>query len=155
MITIHSGGQTGADRAALDWAVMHNVPYEGWVPKGRLSEDGQVSHRFANLKETPSPQYPQRTEWNIRDSDATLIFTSEFKLDGGSLLTANTATRLKKPCFVVHCLNDEIDESQVANLVAWLETNKPKSLNVAGQRASKSPQLYTRVIAYLNRVLIK
>jgi hypothetical protein len=25
-ITIVSGGQTGADRAALDWALAHNVP---------------------------------------------------------------------------------------------------------------------------------
>jgi hypothetical protein len=39
---IISGGQTGADRAALDFAVKHDIPYGGWVPKGRKIEDGTL-----------------------------------------------------------------------------------------------------------------
>jgi Circularly permutated YpsA SLOG family len=35
-ITIISGGQTGADRATLDWALSHGVPCGGWCPRGRM-----------------------------------------------------------------------------------------------------------------------
>ena len=60
---IVSGGQTGADRAALDWALEHSIPHDGWCPRGRLAEDGPIEARY-NLQETPSSNYPQRTEWN-------------------------------------------------------------------------------------------
>jgi len=32
---IISGGQTGVDRAALDFAIANNIPYGGWLPKER------------------------------------------------------------------------------------------------------------------------
>jgi hypothetical protein len=70
-ITIISGGQTGADRAALDWALEHDVPCGGWCPKGRNAEDGPIDPKYP-LKETPSASYIQRTEWNVRDSEATI-----------------------------------------------------------------------------------
>jgi len=59
-ITIVSGGQTGADRAALDWALEHNVPSGGWCPKGRKAEDGPIDAKYP-LKETPSVAYVQRS----------------------------------------------------------------------------------------------
>jgi hypothetical protein len=73
---IVSGGQTGADRAALDWALAHGVPCGGWCPKGRKAEDGPIDLKYS-LKETPSESYIQRTEWNVRDSDATILFSIE------------------------------------------------------------------------------
>ena len=33
---IISGGQTGADQAALDAAIKLGIPHGGWIPKGRL-----------------------------------------------------------------------------------------------------------------------
>ena len=36
LAAVRSGGQTGADRAALDWALAHGVPHGGWVPRGRV-----------------------------------------------------------------------------------------------------------------------
>jgi hypothetical protein len=36
---IVSGAQTGADRAALDWAIFRDIPHGGWCPKGRKAED--------------------------------------------------------------------------------------------------------------------
>jgi hypothetical protein len=68
---IVSGGQTGADRAALDWALSHQLPCGGWCPKGRKAEDGPIEAKYP-LKESPSASYLQRTEWNVRDSDATV-----------------------------------------------------------------------------------
>ena len=37
---IISGGQTGADRAALDVAIEFHIPHGGWIPKGRRTENG-------------------------------------------------------------------------------------------------------------------
>ena len=87
---IISGGQTGADRAALDWAIEHSISHGGWCPKGRMAENGKIDSRY-QLEETPSQDYAQRTQWNVRDSDATLIFSIGQNLLGGSLLTKNFA----------------------------------------------------------------
>ena len=40
-----SGGQTGADRAALDWVIEHDKPHRGWCPAGRIAEDGTIPDR--------------------------------------------------------------------------------------------------------------
>jgi len=50
---IISGGQTGADRAALDMAIKLNIPHGGWCPKGHLAEDGIIENSY-KLSETPS-----------------------------------------------------------------------------------------------------
>lgn len=42
MFKIVSGGQTGVDRAGLEAAIAIGLPYGGWVPKGRIAEDGTV-----------------------------------------------------------------------------------------------------------------
>jgi hypothetical protein len=51
---IISGGQTGAERAALDFALKMDLPHGGWVPKGRLAEDGPIPARY-HLTEMPTP----------------------------------------------------------------------------------------------------
>jgi predicted Rossmann-fold nucleotide-binding protein len=80
---IISGGQTGVDRAALDFAIERDIPHCGWCPKGRKAEDGSLEGRYL-LTETPSSSYPQRTEWNVRDSDGSVIFSIAPTLTGGS-----------------------------------------------------------------------
>ncbi|SVA67282.1 uncharacterized protein METZ01_LOCUS120136, partial [marine metagenome] len=94
---IVSGGQTGADRAALDWAIANCIPHGGWCPVGRLAEDGPIDTLY-NLQETPKADYLQRTEWNVRDSDATVIFSLKPNLTGGSLATMKLAAEHVKPC---------------------------------------------------------
>ena len=76
MITkIISGGQTGADRAALDFAIKMKIPHGGWIPKGRLAEDGPLPEKY-QLLEMSTTSYPKRTEQNVIDSDATLILST-------------------------------------------------------------------------------
>ena len=83
MITkIISGGQTGADRAALDVAMAHGIPHGGWIPKGRKTEGGPLPTKY-QLQEMPTNSYPERTEKNVVDSDGTLII-SHGELTGGS-----------------------------------------------------------------------
>jgi hypothetical protein len=61
------GAQTGADRAALDLAIFHDIPHGGRCPKGRKVEDGAIPLRY-KLTEMPPASYLQRTEWNVRDN---------------------------------------------------------------------------------------
>jgi hypothetical protein len=99
-IKIISGGQTGADRAALDWALSHGVPHGGWCPCGHKAENGLIPPRY-NLTETRSTAYLLRTRWNVRDSDGTAIFSLESRLSGGTQRAAEIAAKLKKPLLVL------------------------------------------------------
>ena len=96
---IVSGGQTGADRAALDFAIKHKIPHGGWVPKGRLAEDGPIPSKY-KLTEMPTDNYKERTEQNVIDSDGTLII-SHGKLTGGSAYTGKMAKKHSRPYFHV------------------------------------------------------
>jgi hypothetical protein len=87
---------SGADRAALDWAIFRDIPHGGWCPKDRKAEDGVIPPQY-QLAETPSATYLQRTEWNVRDSNGTVIFTISAKLAGGSKRTAEFAAKHGKP----------------------------------------------------------
>jgi hypothetical protein len=92
---IISGGQTGADQAGLEVAIKLNIPHGGWIPKGRLTENGPLPDKY-NLQEMPGKSYPKRTEQDVMDSDGTVIF-SHGKLTGGSALTAQLAEKHSKP----------------------------------------------------------
>ena len=95
MITkIISGAQTGADRAALDFALKYYIPHGGWIPKGRLAEDGPLPDKY-QLQEMPTISYPKRTEQNVIDSDGTLIF-SRGKPTGGTDYTRKMVLKHKK-----------------------------------------------------------
>ena len=93
---IISGGQTGADQAALDAAIKYNFPHGGWITKGRKTEDGRLPDNY-KLEEMPTDSYPKRTEQNIIDSKGTVII-SHGKLTGGSKLTQGLANKHNRPC---------------------------------------------------------
>jgi hypothetical protein len=147
---IISGGQTGADRAALDFAIEHGIPCGGWCPKGRRSEDGPIPAKY-KLEETPSRDYPQRTEWNVRDSDGTAIFSIAPVLTGGSLKTIRLAERHEKP--VVHISRERDSEKAAEKLASFIGGKKIRVLNVAGPRASKEPDVEAFVEWVLSRAL--
>src|SRR3954470_24614725 len=137
-ISIISGGQTGADRAALDFAIAHGLPHGGWCPRQRRAEDGEIPTQYL-LRETPSGHYSKRTEWNVRDSDATVVFSFKPRLTGGTRLTFELAQRLGKP--VLHLSRDENEIAKAASkLRTFLEQQQVRTLNVAGPRASHEPE---------------
>jgi hypothetical protein len=67
---IISGGQTGAERAALDVSIEFGIPHGGWIPKGRKTEEGPLPEKY-RLKEMPTGGYQQRTHQNVIDSHGT------------------------------------------------------------------------------------
>jgi len=150
-LTVVSGGQTGVDRAALDVAIELGLPTGGWVPKGRLAEDGVIAERYTNLREADSADPAVRTVMNVRDSDATLIL-SHGPVSGGSRLTLVEATRLGRPALHIDLVGRTDDEA-VAGIRAWLGDVRPGILNVAGPRASGDPAIGDRATAVLRAVL--
>ena len=147
---IISGGQTGADRAALDWAIKRGIPHGGWCPKGHRAEDGTIDRHY-NLVETPSDDYSQRTEWNVRDSDATAVFSILRELRGGSLLTIELAEQYNKP--VIHLCKEDGQANHAQELRSFIEKFGISVLNVAGPRASDEPDVYQFVSRILDRAL--
>ena len=130
---IISGGQTGVDRAALDCAMEIGLECGGWCPKGRMAEDGRINKKYP-LKETPRRDYNQRTEWNVRDSDGTLVL-SFGKPSGGTLLTIQSAKTLGRPFLIVDLKSDV----ETASFRSWLQSHNIHTLNVAGPRESLAP----------------
>jgi len=148
---IISGGQTGADRAALDIAINLQIPHGGWLPKGRKAEDGPVPAHY-QLKEMSNESYPARTEANVADSDGTLIITHG-ELKGGSKLTREYALKHRKPH--LHIDLDVLRGDDILyTIVNWIVENNIAVLNVAGSRASEDPELYDNVFEVLNNAVL-
>ena len=137
-LRIISGGQTGADRAALDWAIRHNVPHGGYCPKGRRAEDGMIPAHY-QLEELASANYQARTKRNVEAADGTVIFTIQETMMGGTLLTAQHAHKQGKP--LLHLCRTQSLLEAAKQLQEFLGTHEIRVLNVAGPRASKEPAI--------------
>ncbi|WNM57719.1 putative molybdenum carrier protein [Candidatus Nitrospira allomarina] len=149
---IISGGQTGVDRAALDFAQQFGIECGGWVPKGRMAEDGVISARYPNLVETESEDPNIRTEYNVRDSDATILITRGAPT-GGSGFTFKVAMRLGKPVFHVDLIRESIDQV-VPQVCRWLQDLHPAVLNVAGSRASEDHDINNLTKVLLEKAIL-
>ena len=146
-IAVVSGGQTGVDRAALDAAQRAGVEHGGWCPRGRGAEDGVIPPRY-RLRETPDADPAQRTTWNVRDSDATLVL-SRGAPHGGTALAVSHATALSRPLLAL----DLAHHPQADAVLRWLRGVGVTTLNVAGPRESEAPGIYAEALALLSAVL--
>jgi hypothetical protein len=147
---IISGGQSGADIAALDFAIEHGIAHGGWCPRGRKAEDGRIDGRY-QLKETPSSSYVLRTERNVRDSDGTVVFSIAAVLMGGSQRTVELARRHEKPSLHLSATSD--GDKAAGLLREFIRQHGIKVLNVAGPRASQAPSVAEFVTATLTKTL--
>ena len=149
---IISGGQTGVDRAALDFAIAHDYKHGGWCPKGRRAEDGIIPAHY-QLTETESRGYRQRTRKNIEASDATLILNLG-ELSEGSLNTQLLAEKLVKPVRVVQLEAHDLDQ-QARETQDWVQGNKFHILNIAGPRESKRPGIWEQGLSFLSTLTFR
>jgi hypothetical protein len=151
---IVSGGQTGADRGALDFAIAHKIPHAGFCPRGRKAEDGRISDCY-KLTETKSSEYPERTRRNVGVADATIIFGRAssgplLEARSGSGLTAREAARAGRPFLLLAnfpSVGGDADE-----LCHFICAHRPRILNVAGARESSLPGISVHVAAVLAAV---
>lgn len=157
-VTIVSGGQTGADRAALDFAIEHALLHAGWCPRGRRAEDGPIDERY-QLSETDSLRYDVRTLRNVQDSDATVVFTIAKTPRGGTALTVRFAKAEGRP--LLHLARAAHARAGTAQAIradadalnAFIEAHDVGRLNVAGPRASQEPLVASYVWSVLAAAL--
>ena len=145
MITkVISGGQTGADRAGLQCAKDLGIETGGYIPKGFRTENGNELHlgNQFGLIETQSEFYPERTHLNVQSSDGTVLFGNTYSK--GSKLTISLCVASKKP----HVYNPTS-----AYLAWWIKKLDIKTLNVAGNRASKNPNVYAQTYSTLKQAI--
>jgi hypothetical protein len=148
---IVSGGQTGADRAALDVALELGYECGGWVPRGRTAEDGTIPACYPNMVETTSSQPRVRTERNVRDADGTVVITRG-PAAGGSGYTLAVARRLGRPALHLDLTAQSV-EAAARTLSVWLERVRPHVLNVAGPRSSQDGEIHALVRSLLVHAL--
>jgi len=135
MITqLISGGQTGAERAALDWAIGRGIPHGGWCPQGRLAEDGPIDARYM-LEESPGADHARHKDRNVQDSDGTVIFTLAPARADRPLNTALLARKHRKPCLHLHPRMAD----PAGALARFVTDRHIQVLNVTGPRASREP----------------
>lgn len=151
-IKIISGGQTGVDRAALDFGLENGIEIGGYCPKGRVAEDGVISSIYP-LTEMATSNYSDRTLKNIIESDATIIIYFG-ELEGGSLNTRNFCTQENKPFMLVNGMEKTPKQSSLM-LSKFLGNEVVKVLNVAGSRASNCPKCYEYTKQVFNELLIQ
>ncbi len=147
---IISGGQTGADIAAVDAAIACGLPYGGYLPKGRKNEIGTVAATYTHFSELTNGGYPMRTKKNIEESEGTLVFYA-FNVSGGTKMTVQHAYKVDKPVCLVEMSSFTLQA--VSTIRRWLYTNEITVMNVAGPRGSKQPDMYDYVYSVLVEVI--
>ncbi|MDH7598924.1 MAG: putative molybdenum carrier protein [Sedimentisphaerales bacterium] len=152
---IITGGQTGVDQAALRSAMSAGILCAGWCPPDRSCEDGPIP---ADLPLTPtptdrSPSAPHiprscRTEWNVRDSDATLVLlpSDPRAPDPGTEWTIQACTAMARPLLVIDpTIPDACDQ-----ILDWLSGRDIRILNIAGPSERTYPGIGDIVKALLD-----
>ena len=148
---IISGGQTGIDRAALDAAIEIGVDYGGWCPKGGWAEDFRkppgLLARYPLLRETPSAEPIQRTEWNVRDADRLMILMD---VSGIGVSKGTVAAR----DFALALPGGGGGGGALAQAFAYAgEDASASSIGIAGPRESEVPGIYAKAQPFLCAVL--
>jgi hypothetical protein len=135
-----SGAQTGADIAGLIAAKHCGIQTEGWIPKGFKTETGTfpIFEELFGIKETPSDGYGQRTDWNARDSDGTLIISANWR-SPGTVMTKKVCAAYGKPSLDVTFDKKSTPEALADRVIEWLQNEDIHVLNVAGNRESVAP----------------
>jgi hypothetical protein len=149
---IISGGQTGADIAAVDAAIAMEFPYGGVLPKGRRCENGSVPTTYLDFSVSPMYDYRVRTEVNVKIADGTLVFTKG-PPTSGTAETVRLTKKHNKPCMVVDVYQPEGMIPTVDLILNFINDNKINVLNVAGPRESKTPGIYNIVFENIFKLL--
>ncbi|HDL19632.1 MAG TPA: molybdenum cofactor carrier [Bacteroidetes bacterium] len=150
-LKIISGGQTGVDRAALDFALENKIDCYGWCPKGRRAEDGPIPLSYP-LRETKESRYRERTIKNVEESQGLLVFVDN-KPDKGTILAIDQAEKRNIPTYIIHlAMNVEDQETGVLNL---LENSNISVINIVGPRESNSPGIYNKTKAFLEKLFFR
>ena len=142
--TVISGGQTGADLGGLmagDALEHFGVKTSGWCPKGWKNELGKDTRLWnLGLREHPSSDYEPRTEANVQISTGTVLFGDI--TSPGSKLTLKMIEKHRVAKFIIPWRGETVPymiNMYGDKFLEWLNTERIKVLNVAGNRESVNP----------------
>jgi hypothetical protein len=142
-VKIISGGQTGADRTALEVARELGIPTGGYAPKHWMTEDGRdPTLKEFGLIECRVPGYPIRTVLNVDESHGTVWFGKNDS--AGYVCTKSAVDKHRKPW---------IENPTADELRYWLDVQGILELNVAGNRRSRNPGVVQQVREVLTAAL--
>jgi hypothetical protein len=123
-----------------------------------MPEPPGVLAAYPHLRETPTTDPAERTEWNVRDGDACLILVeaSGVAVSGGTTLAEKLAAQYGKPLLVVDV--DAADAGEqvrawIAPLLAAHASDAPFRLAVGGPRESEAKGIYGKARAVLGESL--
>lgn len=148
---IISGGQTSADRAALDAAIKLGIAHGGWIPIGRTTETGTLPENY-NLQEMPTDDYSKCIEQNVKDSKGTLIIFYG-KLTG-DLYRAERETLKHKHQLLGVDLNQTIAFHAASLVNDWIQLRYIDILYVVGPSTTVNPNAGKHTKIMLERALI-
>jgi hypothetical protein len=146
---IYSGGETGVEQAALDTAIKLDIPYGGWIPKGRPTENGPLPEHY-HLIETSSSTPIESVENNVLHSQGTLILT-EGALEHDLEPRITLCRRYQKPCLHID-LETIVPFDAAKKINSWLIQYEIETLYVTGAAASRSPTMYKTAMDLLEAV---
>ena len=157
---LRSGGQSGADRGAMDTARRMGVPLAGWCPAGGWAEDYPdppgVLALYPEMAETPSSDVLQRTEWNIRDSTCCIVLnTSESAVSPGTEAGFAFNEKYGIPSFGIALDGPDTIDEQAERACEWLRGFHDDAIVLAfgGPRASEYPGIYDIASRVVERIL--
>jgi hypothetical protein len=148
---IISGGQIGAEQAALDTAMKLGISHGGWIQKGRRTQSWTLPEKY-QLQEMTTSSHKKRIEQNVIDSDGTLII-SNGRLSGASDYSRQMALDHQRP--LLHVDLTQLNIGQAAKLIhSWIELHHIDVLNVSGPLSSEDARIYTLTLEVLENACV-
>ena len=148
---IISGGQVGADQAALDAAIKYNFPYGGWIQKGRKTQSGILPDKY-ELKEMSVAGFKEKIEQNVIDSDGTVII-SHGNLAGGADYSHTMVKKHNRPYLHID-LNETPAFMASSKINTWIIENDIEVMNVTGSRTSEDSNVYRDTIYIIEGTIL-
>jgi hypothetical protein len=148
---IISGGQTGADRAALDAAIKLDIPHGGWITKGRATETGILPESY-HLREVATDNYLECIKRNVKDSKGTLIIFYD-KLTGDLYQAERETLKLKHQLLGIDL--KQKNAFQAASLINdWVQLRKIDVLFVTGAGEVENPNIENHTRLMIEKALL-
>lgn len=144
-LTIISGGQTGADRGALEAARDLSIPTAGFCPRNYRTETGpDLFLKSFGLVPTKTRNYQERTEENVKSADAVIVFRDT--RSAGSNLTIRLARQYRKRLLILDSCGPWTPHHLAGSIRRFLAVPpRIHALMIAGNRESLSWGITGRV----------
>lgn len=160
IVELRSGGQSGADRGAMDAAQRCGIRVSGWCPAGGWAEDYPtppgVRALYPQMVETPSANVAQRTEWNIRDSSCCIALnTQSADVSPGTNIGFAFYEKYGIPHFSIAVDGLTPLDAQIQQACDWLQSLHDDAivLGFGGPRASEYPGIYDIAFHVVEEIL--